>query len=268
MRGRCSRLVPRPTANVTRVLNGFECFVVTRPPPLPWPRPAVRTTAGVFPLPSNGRVELRIVGVVDDVREENVEDGAGWQVYYPATQESPVGSQLVVRSRLPLDSIGSSVVRTLRELNRRQPAVQLTPLRTLVSHAVSPRRFFMTLVAAMAGLGLLLAALGIHGVISYAVARQAREIGVRMALGASAGRVRRDVILSTLRLTLWGLGAGVVLSLIAARLIASLLYGTSPWDAATYAAMAAIFLAVALVSGYLPARTASRVNAMIALRGS
>ena len=124
----------------------------------------------------------------------------------------------------------------------------------------------MLLVGAMAFLGLLLAALGIHGVVAYSVARQSRDIGVRMALGASAGRVRRDVLLATLHVTAWGIGVGILASLAVARLLASLLFDTSPWDATTYVAMAAIFLAVALVSGYLPARRASRVDAMIALR--
>jgi predicted permease len=217
---------------------------------------------------SNGRVDLQVIGVADDVREERVEDGTGWQVYYPATQESPSAARLVIRSRLPVDTLGSTMLHALRELNPAQPAVTLTPLHTLVSHAVSPRRFFMILVAAMAGLGLFLAALGIHGVISYSVARQSRDIGVRMALGASAGRVRRDVLLATLRVALWGIGVGLVVSLGVAQLIASLLFGTSPWDVTTYVAMAAIFLAVALVSGYLPARRASRVDPMIALRSS
>jgi predicted permease len=217
---------------------------------------------------SNGRADLQVIGVADDVREERVEDGSGWQVYYPATQESPSGARLVIRSRLPVDTLGSTVLHALRELNPTQPAVALTPLHTLVSHAVSPRRFFMILVAAMAGLGLFLAALGIHGMISYSVARQSRDIGVRMALGASASRVRRDVLLATLHVTLWGIGVGIVVSLVVARLIASLLFDTSPWDVTTYIAMAAIFLAVALVSGYLPARKASRVDPMIALRSN
>jgi ABC-type antimicrobial peptide transport system permease subunit len=156
----------------------------------------------------------------------------------------------------------------LRELNPRQPVAEFKPLQRLVSHAVSPRRFFLLLVAAMASLGLLLAALGIHGVISYSVARQSREIGVRMALGASANRVGRDILFATLRVTLWGIGVGLASSLVVARLIGSLLFGTSPWDLPTYAVMTAVFLAVALISGYLPARRASRIDPMIALRSS
>jgi ABC-type antimicrobial peptide transport system permease subunit len=89
-----------------------------------------------------------------------------------------------------------------------------------------------------------------------------------MALGASAGRVRRDVLLATLRVALIGIVVGIVVSLAAARLIASLLFGTSPWDAPTYIGMAAIFLAVALISGYLPARRASRIDPIVALRSN
>ena len=124
----------------------------------------------------------------------------------------------------------------------------------------------MLLVAAFAGLGLLLAALGIYGVISYSVTQKTQEIGVRMALGASAGRVQRDVILNTLRLAVTGIVIGAIASLASARLIASLLFATSPWDLTTYAGMMLSLIAVALVSGYLPARRASGIHPMAALR--
>jgi ABC-type antimicrobial peptide transport system permease subunit len=140
------------------------------------------------------------------------------------------------------------------------------PIRTIVDRAHSPRRFFTLLVAAFAGLGLLLAALGIYGVISYSVTRKTQEIGVRMALGASAGRVRREVLLNTLRLTGAGIVAGTASSVVSARLIASLLFATSPWDATTYGAMVLLLIAVALISGYIPARRASGIEPMIALR--
>ena len=101
-----------------------------------------------------GTEEDRVVGVVDDVHEENVEGGAGSQIYYPATQQGPDGAQLVVRTSLPPAALAASVLHALRELNPKQPAAEFRPIRTIVDRAVSPRRFFMLLVAAFAGLGL------------------------------------------------------------------------------------------------------------------
>jgi predicted permease len=213
-----------------------------------------------------GTEQDRVLGVVDDVHEENVEGGAGSQIYYPATQQEPAGAQLVVRTSLPPAALATSVLRALRDLNPEQPAAEFRPIRTIVDRAVSPRRFFMLLVAAFAGLGMLLAALGIYGVISYSVAQRTQEIGVRMALGASAGRVRRGVILNTLRLALTGIVVGTAASVASARLIASLLFATSPWDVTTYAGVMLSLIAVALISGYLPARRASGIDPMTALR--
>jgi len=213
-----------------------------------------------------GQEEDLVVGVVGDVHEENVESGTGSQIYYPATQQGPSGAQLVVRTIVRPSALAASVLHVLRELNPKQPAAEFRPIRSIVDRAVSPRRFFMLLVAAFAGLGLLLAALGIYGVISYSVTQKAQEIGVRMALGASAGRVQRDVVLNTLRLAVAGIMVGTIASVVTARLIASLLFATSPWDVTTYAGMALSLVAVALISGYLPARKASCIHPMRALR--
>jgi predicted permease len=210
----------------------------------------------------------RVVGVVDDVHEENVEGAPGWQIYYPMTQAGPNDAELVVRSVMPAGALATSVMRALRELNPKQTAAEFRPIQSLVSHAVSPRRFFMLLVGAFAGLGILLAALGIYGVISYSVTRQTQEIGIRMALGASMGRVQRQVLGDTLRLAFIGAAVGLVASLCVAKLIASLLFATSPWDAITYAGMATVLLLVAAVAGYLPARRASHINPMVALRAN
>jgi ABC-type antimicrobial peptide transport system permease subunit len=215
-----------------------------------------------------GGVEAQVIGVVADVHETNAETEAGWQMYLSATapQFGPVGANLVVQTKLPPAALASGVTRVLREINPGQPANEFRPIQMLVDHASSPRRFFMLLVGAFAGLGLLLAALGIYGVISYSVTQRTQEIGIRMALGSSTGRVQRDVIAKTLWLAVAGIVLGTVASLAVARLIASMLFATSPWDGGTFAGMAVALLAVALVSGYIPARRASRIDPMVALR--
>ena len=212
--------------------------------------------------------QVRVVGVVDDVHEESIESNLGAQVYYPCTQQGPSRAQLVVRSNLPPSTLAPTLLRTLRELNPNQPASEFRPIRTIVDHAVSPRRFFMLLVAAFAALGLTLATLGIYGVISYSVTRQTPEIGVRMALGATAGRVQRGVLVNTLRLTAIGIAIGTVMAIVVAKAIASLLFATSPWDFPSYLGMALALLVVAIASGYMPARRASLINPMQALRNN
>ena len=219
-------------------------------------------------LTDGGGNDLHVVAVVDDVHEESVEGDAGWQIYYPMTQASPAGSHLVIRTQLPPAQMAASVMGALRELNPTQKAAEFRPIQTLVSHTVSPRRFFMLLVGCFAGLGLLLAAIGIYGVISYSVTQRTQEIGIRMALGATTDRVQKDVLWNTLRLALWGVALGTGASLLGARLIASLLFGTSPWDLPTYAGMVVVLFGVAALSGYIPARRASRINPMVALRAS
>jgi predicted permease len=215
---------------------------------------------------TQGGPDMRIVGVVDDVHEESVEGETGWQIYYPVTQQSPTSAELVMRTTLPPAALANSVLRTLRDLNPNQPAAEFRPIQMLVDHANSPRRFFMMLVAAFATLGMLLAALGIYGLISYSVTRRTQEIGIRMALGASAGMVQRHVLAGTLRLAITGIVIGTVASLGVARIIASLLFETSPWDLATYAVMALALFSVAAMSGYIPALRASHLDAMDALR--
>jgi ABC-type antimicrobial peptide transport system permease subunit len=137
-----------------------------------------------------------------------------------------------------------------------------------VDHASSPRRFFVLLVASFAGLGLLLAALGIYGVISYSVTQRTQEIGIRMALGATMAQVQRGVLGKTLRLTLVGVAAGAVASLVVTKGISALLFATAPRDPVTFAGVVFVLGAVALMAGFLPARRASRINPMVALRNN
>jgi predicted permease len=217
-----------------------------------------------------GKHEVRVIGVVADVHETNVEGKAGEQMYLPAMRDEwgPAGAELVVRTKLPPAQLSGSVLRTLRELNPNQPAVEFRPIQQIVDHAVSPRRFFVLLVGTFAVLGLILASLGIYGVISYSVARRTQEIGIRMALGATERRVQFEVIAKTLRMAAIGIGVGVAASFVVSRMIASLLFGTSPDDPPTFMGMIVVLAMVAVFAGYVPARRASRINPMVALRNN
>jgi predicted permease len=210
--------------------------------------------------------DTRVIGVIADVREHSLEVSAQPEMYLPAAQADPEGAELVIRTKLPPEALASGVMRTLRALNPSQPAAEFRPLQQIVDHAVSPRRFFVMLVAIFALLGLTLASLGIYGVISYSVTRQTQEIGIRMALGATAFQVQRGVIARALRLALAGVTVGTIGSFAAAKWIASLLFGTRPTDPATFAGIVVLLCVVALFAGYLPARRASRIDPMIALR--
>jgi predicted permease len=215
-----------------------------------------------------GGPDLRIVGVVENVHEESAEGETGWQIYYPATQAGPNSAQLVIRTSLPPDTMAASVMGALRELNPKQTAAEFRPLQTFVDHANSPRRFFLLLVGSFSALGLSLAALGIYGVISYSVTQRTQEIGVRMALGATLGRVQLDVVGKTLKLAIVGIALGTIGSLLAARAISALLFGTAPTDPAAFIGMIVLLGGVSLAAGWIPARRASRINPMVALRNN
>jgi predicted permease len=210
--------------------------------------------------------EEHIVGVIDDVHESKVEGESGWQVYFPQAQQNPVAAQLVIRTSLPPGALAGSVLHALRDLNPKQPAAEFRPIRQIVDHAVSPRRFFMMLIAAFAALGLLLAALGIYGVISYSVTRQTQEIGIRMALGAS----RSSVVTMVLRVTLWqtlaGLALGIPAALAAGHLMANQLYAVGAYDPVVLAGATMVLGLCAATAGFIPARRAASIDPMRALR--
>ena len=215
----------------------------------------------------NGR-DTQVIGLIADVRESSAETTPGWQMYLPITQAGPVGAKLVVRTKLPPAALASSVLATLRSMNPAQPAREFRPIQQIVDHATSPRRFFVVLVSIFAALGLVLASLGIYGVISYAVTRQTQEIGIRMALGATVVRVQMDVIWKTLRMALIGIVLGTAASFAMARGITSLLFAIEPNDPPTFTSTILLLTVVAIVAGYVPARRAARINPMTALRNS
>jgi putative ABC transport system permease protein len=147
------------------------------------------------------------------------------------------------------------------------PAANVRTLEQIVARSISQPRFYTTLLAIFAGLALVLAAIGIFGVLSYAVAQRTREIGIRMALGAQERTVLGLVVRQALLLAAAGVGIGVILALGLSRsLVSKMLFSTSPHDAATFVSVAALLGAVALVASYIPARRATRVDPIVALR--
>ena len=182
------------------------------------------------------------------------------------TQAGPEGAELVVRTKLPPDALASSVMRTLRAINPGQPANEFRPIQQIVDHAVSPRRFFVLLVASFAALGLILATLGIYGVISYSVTRQTQEIGIRMALGARGRQIVWLVVGQNAQWLLIGITTGVASALALTRLLAAYLYAVRPTDATTFIVVALVLAAVACFACYIPARRATKVDPMVALR--
>ncbi len=211
--------------------------------------------------------EWEVIGVVADVRHQSLEETSGWQMYFAYTQWQDFNTlDMVVRSQLPLVTLVPGVAAALRASDPTMPTDEYRSLSELVDRSVSPRRFTLLLLSAFGGVALLLAALGIYGVLSYSVTERVPEIGIRMALGESGPSVLRRVAGKALALAGIGVAIGATLSFVGTRLITSLLYGVDPTDPFTFSAMAVILLAIALLAGYLPARRASRVDPTTAFR--
>jgi predicted permease len=218
-------------------------------------------------LISGPDVDWQVIGVVADVRHQSLEAESGLEMYLPLAQTPDfAGLTLVVRSRLPLASLAPGVRAALASVDPAMPTGDYHTLDSIVDRAVSPRRFILLVLGGFAATALLLAALGIYAVISYSVSQRIPEIGIRMALGESAGRVQRGVVGRTLLLAGAGVAIGAVLSFMVSRLMQSLLYGVEPTDGLTFVGMAAVLLLVSVIAGYLPARRASRVDPLVALR--
>jgi predicted permease len=222
---------------------------------------------GQFVLCCGG--EWRVVGIVANVRHSSLEEESGLEMYLPVTQEDDWGAiDVVIRTKLPLESLAPGIRAALREADPALPTGDFQTLGQIVDRAVSPRRFIVLLLGAFAVTALFLASLGIYGVVSYSVNQRTQEIGIRMALGASAASVRWDVITQTLLLAFAGVIIGVAGSFALARLMASLLYGVTPADPPTFVAMIALLALIAVLAGYLPARRASRIEPMSVLRSA
>ncbi|HEY6388947.1 MAG TPA: ABC transporter permease [Candidatus Acidoferrum sp.] len=210
-----------------------------------------------------------VVGVVGDVHHMALEEASGNEFYIPMRQTQDYGTvDLVVRTSMPTTELASRLREALRPIEPDLPTANMRTLQTMVDRAVSPRRFVVWLLGGFAGFALVLASLGIYAVISYSVSQRTQEIGIRMALGASAETLQKSILLQTLGLAGIGMVVGVVASWALARTLSGLLFGVSSSDPVTFAGMLGILTVVAALAGYLPARRASRIDPMSALRMS
>lgn len=210
---------------------------------------------------------VRIVGVVADAQYESMAEISKPFFYVPLRQDFDPEPDLYVRSNQPLDSTVSAVLREVHALDPNLALYQTITLQEQVKRAASPQLVAVTLVSTLGGLALLLAAVGLYGVLSYSVAQSRRELGLRMALGADASNVLRLIISRGLRLTTGGVVCGTVAALLLTRLLGQLLYQVSPRDPLVFGSALAVMTITTLSASLLPAWRASRTNPARVLRG-
>lgn len=209
---------------------------------------------------------VEIVGVVGDTKLYGLTNPARLEIYVPFPQSPPGHMNLLVKSAVDPAAMTSAIRSVVASIDKDQPIFAISTMNQFVNDSVSTRTFTLTLLGLFSGIALLLAAIGIYGVISYSVAQRTRDIGIRMALGASRKDVLQEVLGLGLRLTGIGVISGLIGALAVTRVLSSLLYGVHSTDAVTFTAMSLVLIVVALLASYLPARRAARVDPIVALR--
>jgi len=206
----------------------------------------------------------QVIGVVSDVRQWGLTQKPRPEAFDPFDGDSRLF--LVLHTSLPLSGVTAQVRRALAQIDSTLPLYSVRSMDEVAAGQAEGQQFLSLLVGSFAALAALLAAIGIYGVLSYAVRQRTREIGIRMSLGASRGRVLAEVLLEGMRLALLGLAVGIAGAFAAGRVLASLLSEVKPGDPAIFVATAGLLAAVALVACFLPARRAARLDPMVALR--
>jgi ABC-type lipoprotein release transport system permease subunit len=217
--------------------------------------------------------EREIVGVVRHILHSGLDEEARAEIYVPFEQ-AETGWQLqvgramdiAVRSRTPADAVVSEIRAKVRELDSELPLSHVTTLESALARSIGPRAFNVVLLSVFGAAAMLLCVVGIYGVVSYSVSQRAREIGVRMTLGAQRSAVVRMVMVGGLRLVLAGVAGGVVAALLLGRVVEGLLFGVEPRDPVTFLIVVAVLTGVAAVAAYLPARRAAALDLTAALR--
>ena len=208
-----------------------------------------------------------IIGVVREVKLYGSEAKPLIKIYTPMGRAAVQGPTLSVRTAgSNPQSLVAAITREIHVLDKDVPVTEVTTLSELLAHEASPKRFNAGLLSLFAGIALSLAAIGVYGVTSYTVAQRTHEVGIRMAIGAQNSDVLKLFLREGLQLVLLGLVIGLAGAFALTRLIQSLLFGVSPADGATFALVAVGLLVVALLACYIPARRATKVDPLVALR--
>ncbi|HKZ81751.1 MAG TPA: ABC transporter permease [Pyrinomonadaceae bacterium] len=221
-----------------------------------------RITLGL-PRPDNPWVT--IIGIAKDLPQRV--DSSPQPLWYLSRALSPQRNQILfIRTAGEPSAIAASVRQIVAELDRNQPVANIKTMQDVVAATMAPRRFNMLLLSLFAGIAVLLAALGIYGVVAFSVAQRSRELGIRMALGAQRSHVLGLIIKDATMLTLTGITVGLIVTVALTRMMRTLLFGVTPTDAATLFYVSILLLLVSLLACYIPARRATKVDPLVALR--
>jgi len=219
-----------------------------------------------FGFPPNGNVSREIIGIVGEVRDVALSKKPGPMMYVPFAQAPLYGGEVVVRSSSSVSSVASAIRQTVRSIDKDLPVTEVESFPEAIASSVARERFRTMLMSSCSGLALILAGVGIFGVISYSTSQRTHEIGIRIALGAQHHNVLRLILGHGTKLALLGLGAGAVIALLLTHFMSTLLYGVSATDPLTFGVVCVILLSVAVTACYVPARRAMRVDPIVALR--
>ena len=220
----------------------------------------------IFGFPPHGDVAREIVGVVADIHDVSIASNPGPMMYVPFAQVPFWGSEVVVRSSLAAAEIAAAIQTETHNIDKDLPVTDIESFPEAMHASVAEPRFRTVLLGLFSAIALLLAAIGIFGVISFSVSRRTREIGVRMALGATPASIRQMVLGESAKLVLFGLAAGIPAALILTHFLSALLFGITATDPLTFIGVTLLLMLVALAAAYLPSRRAIRLDPMAALR--
>jgi putative ABC transport system permease protein len=218
------------------------------------------------PKPGEKPPATMVVGVVREIKNYGVDQPVLSEIFVPFAQRPDSGGNLVIHFTVNASGITAAIRAATQSIDPDLPIYGVRTLDSFVAENVAQRRLSVLLLSFFAGLALLLAAVGIYGVMSYSVTQRHHEIGIRMALGAKTGDVVNMVVRQGAFLAVAGVGVGLIGAFLITRLMARLLYGVRPSDPVTFFAVALLLSIVAVSASYIPARRAAKVDPMVALR--